>query len=107
MALECRADDADTFTALAALDVLAARAAVMAERSLLAALEAGCTAPVGALANVDARLTLTAVAASGDGNSSVRGTDTGSVDDPEGLGRRLADRLLADGARTLMEETPQ
>ncbi len=107
LALECRADDADTFTALASLDVLAARAAVLAERSLLAALEAGCTAPVGALANVDARLTLTAVAASGDGNSSVRGTDTGSVDDPEGLGRRLADRLLADGARTLMEETPQ
>jgi hydroxymethylbilane synthase len=107
LALECRADDADTFAALASLDVLAARAAVVAERSLLAALEAGCTAPVGALANVDSRLTLTAVAASGDGNSSVRGTDTGSVDDPEGLGRRLADRLLADGARTLMEETPQ
>ena len=107
LALECRADDADTFAALASLDFLTARAAVMAERSLLAALEAGCTAPVGALANVDARLTLTAVAASGDGNSSVRGTDTGSVDDPEGLGRRLADRLLADGARTLMEETPQ
>ncbi|MHA6762330.1 hydroxymethylbilane synthase [Streptacidiphilus sp. PAMC 29251] len=52
LALECRADDAELTAALGALDHPATRAAVTAERALLAALEAGCSAPVGALAEV-------------------------------------------------------
>ena len=50
LAVECRADEPETGRLLAALDDPASRAAVTAERSLLAALEAGCTAPVGAYA---------------------------------------------------------
>ncbi len=52
LAVECRADDAELIALLAALDDADTRAAVTAERALLAALEAGCTAPVGALAEV-------------------------------------------------------
>ena len=52
LAIECRADDAELVALLAALDDADTRAAVDAERALLAALEAGCTAPVGALAEV-------------------------------------------------------
>ncbi len=52
LAVECRADRADLLDALAPLDDAATRAAVTAERSVLAALEAGCSAPVGALADV-------------------------------------------------------
>src|ERR1700690_4389992 len=50
LAVECRADDAELVALLATIDHAATRAAVTAERSLLAALEAGCSAPVGAYA---------------------------------------------------------
>jgi hydroxymethylbilane synthase len=50
LAVECRSDDAELAGLLAAIDHQATRAAVTAERSLLAALEAGCSAPVGAYA---------------------------------------------------------
>src|SRR6266545_3869410 len=52
LGIECRADDAEVLAALAPLEDPATRAAVTAERQLLATLEAGCTAPVGALAEV-------------------------------------------------------
>ena len=49
LAVECRADDTEIREILAGLDDAGTRAAVTAERTLLAELEAGCTAPVGAL----------------------------------------------------------
>src|SRR5690606_15480162 len=52
LACECRADDDATARLLAVLDDPDTRAAVTAERSLLATLEAGCSAPLGALADV-------------------------------------------------------
>ncbi len=53
LALECRVDDLDTEHLLGAvLDHEGSRCAVTAERAVLAALEAGCSAPVGALADV-------------------------------------------------------
>jgi hydroxymethylbilane synthase len=51
LAVECRSDDAALIELLATVDDDATRAAVSAERSLLAALEAGCSAPVGAFAS--------------------------------------------------------
>src|SRR5271169_5267482 len=50
LAVECRADDAELTGLLATIDHQQSRAAVTAERGLLAALEAGCSAPVGAYA---------------------------------------------------------
>ena len=52
LACECRADDVATTRLLDVLDDPDTRAAVTAERSLLATLEAGCSAPVGALAEI-------------------------------------------------------
>lgn len=109
LAVECRTGDTAVEEPLAALEDLAARAAVTAERALLAALEAGCTAPVGAYAEVaegeeHPELYLRAVAASADGSATVRLSTTGPVDDAEGVGRRLAAEMLADGAAALMEE---
>ncbi|MFI5426779.1 hypothetical protein [Aeromicrobium sp. UC242_57] len=52
LACECRADDGATIRLLERLDDSDTRAAVTAERSLLATLEAGCSAPVGALAEI-------------------------------------------------------
>jgi hydroxymethylbilane synthase len=117
LAVECRADDAVLLQAISALDDPDTRAAVTAERALLAALEAGCTAPVGALAEVveslDAaghvvlELSLRAVVAAPDGSHALRRSAVGPITDPEGLGRALATELLEDGAAALVADAAE
>lgn len=107
LAVECRSDDPELRGLLAELDDPATRAAVEAERALLAGLEAGCSAPVGALAEVaegedGPELWLRAIAISSDGVLSVKMSSTGSVDDALGVGTRLASAMLADGAVSVM-----
>ncbi|NNM47596.1 hydroxymethylbilane synthase [Knoellia koreensis] len=103
LAVECRADDLATRELLAALDDADTRACVTAERAVLAALEAGCSAPVGALAEVvegehGIELSLRAFAGTVDGAFDLRRSIVGPVDDAEALGQRLAAVLLEDGA---------
>lgn len=107
LAVECRADDLGLRSALAALDDGGTRAAVTAERAVLATLEAGCSAPVGALAEIvegddGEELWVRAVAMSLDGALTVRMSATGPVGDAQGVGVRLAEQMLADGAAELM-----
>jgi hydroxymethylbilane synthase len=108
LACECRVDDVDTEHALAAcLNDAGVRAAVTAERALLAALGAGCSAPVGALADavedladdgrVVLRLSLWGVAATADGDL-LRSSATGELTEAENLGRHVAAELLNLGA---------
>ncbi|OLE21949.1 MAG: hydroxymethylbilane synthase [Catenulispora sp. 13_1_20CM_3_70_7] len=103
LAVECRDDD--LVPLLAVLDAPLTRAAVTAERTMLAVLEAGCSAPVGghAVAVDDKVLSLTGLVATVSGSRSLRLQETGPVAEPEALGRRLAERLLAEGAGSLME----
>jgi hydroxymethylbilane synthase len=106
LAVECRADDADLAAALAVLDDPATRAATTAERAVLATLEGGCSAPVGALAEVvegedGDELWLRAVALSTDGGLSVRMSATGDPADAADVGSRLAKEMLAEGAGDL------
>lgn len=106
LALECRADRTDLVPVLAALDDADSRATTTAERALLAALEAGCTAPIGALAEVvegddGVELSLRAYVGSEDGSAALRRSLVGPLDDPADLGRRLAQVLLDDGAAEL------
>jgi len=112
LAVECRADDDLRDVVHNALDDARTRACVEAERTLLADLEAGCSAPVGALAEVAEgdlgdELWVRAVALSPDGTLSVRRSASGPLDDPVGLGRKLAAEMLADGAAELINETPK
>lgn len=114
LAVECRQDDEALIAELDPLDHEDTRAAVTAERALLAALEAGCTAPVGALGEVVEslgpdgdfvlELSLRAVVAAVDGSVVLRQSMVGTVDDPDGLGRRLAAALLEDGAAGLVAD---
>ncbi|QUH05291.1 hydroxymethylbilane synthase [Saccharopolyspora erythraea] len=108
LAVECRVDDVDTEHLLqSVLDDQASRVAVAAERAMLAALEAGCSAPVGALAEVvedlDAdgrvaqRLFVRGVVAVDDASGRVdllRASVTGETTAAEQLGRELAAQLL-------------
>ena len=108
LAVECRSDDTRVVELLAALDDPAARACVAAERALLAALEAGCSAPVAAHAELTEaedgspeiwlRASVTAV----DGSDSVRDSISGPAPEAESLGRQLAAELLDRGAASLI-----
>ena len=98
LAVECRADDTELIGELAVVDDQATRAAVTAERSVLAALEAGCSAPIGAYAAGIEVLHLQAVVLAVDGLGGVRLSRSGPADTAEQLGRELAAELLARGA---------
>ncbi|MDX3538771.1 hydroxymethylbilane synthase [Streptomyces sp. MB09-01] len=114
LAVECPASDTDLIAALGELDDPFTRAAVTAERSLLAALEAGCSAPVGAFADLLAdgqivnEMRLRGVVGTLDGSTLVQLSTTGPVpqsyDEAMALGRELADEMLAKGAAGLMGE---
>ncbi|MEU5366441.1 hydroxymethylbilane synthase [Streptomyces sp. NPDC005925] len=114
LAIECAADNADLIAALAELDDPFTRVAVTAERSLLAALEAGCSAPVGALADLLAdgqivkEMRLRGVVGTTDGATMVQLSTTGPVprahDQAAAFGRDLATEMLAQGAAGLMGE---
>jgi hydroxymethylbilane synthase len=111
LAVECRADDPELATMLALLDDGPTRAAVLAERTLLAELEAGCTAPVGAYAEVaegdqGLEIYLRGVVVTLDGSTDLRLSATGPFDDAEAVGRRLAADLLDAGAADLMGREP-
>lgn len=110
LAVECRTEDTDLLAALAVLDDPDTRACVTAERAVLATLEAGCSAPVGALAEVvegedGPELWLRATALSADGSLSVRNSTSGPVGDATSVGTRLGQQLLDDGAAELMDAT--
>jgi hydroxymethylbilane synthase len=110
LALECRADGAGAIDAVSTLDDASTRVSVTAERALLAALEAGCSAPVGALADVsdadgpDAEVYLRAVVVAVDGSQAIRLSATGAPGEAGEVGRRLAAALIAEGADGLMGE---
>jgi hydroxymethylbilane synthase len=105
LAVEVRegALDESLQTPLRSLDDGATRAAVTAERAVLSALEAGCSAPVGALAVVDElgfhepELTLEALVAASDGSTVKRLSITAPLADADSAGRQLAARLLGEG----------
>ncbi len=109
LAVECRAGSDLLAVVREALDHAPTRACVEAERALLAQLEAGCSAPVGALAEVAEgdhgdELWIRAVALSPDGALSVRRSASGPLDDAIGVGQKLAAEMLAEGAAELINE---
>jgi len=78
------------------------RAAVTAERTVLAVLEAGCSAPLGAYAAGTGMLRLTAAVVAGDGAQAVRASMTGPAAQAVKLGRDMAVELLRQGAGTIV-----
>jgi hydroxymethylbilane synthase len=119
LAVECRADNTELGELLGRVDHAPTRAAVAAERSLLAALEAGCSAPVGAYAVQTGaeRLHLEGIvlgepaasfqpaaldSGSGSGRIVIRERGEADVADAAALGRELAAQMLALGAADLM-----
>ncbi|MDT0343434.1 hydroxymethylbilane synthase [Streptomyces litchfieldiae] len=114
LAIECAASNVALAAELGELDAPHTRVAVTAERTLLAALEAGCSAPVGAFADLLAdgqtvtEMRLRGAVGTPDGSTLVQLSTTGPVpgtaDEAAAIGRELADEMLAKGAAGLMGE---
>ncbi|MGW3040663.1 hydroxymethylbilane synthase [Kitasatospora sp. NPDC001159] len=113
LAIECTTADAELTAALALLDHAPTRVAVAAERALLATLEAGCSAPVAALATWgrENELQLDGVVGNPDGTALLKMSANGPIvldetaeQQARALGHALAARLLDAGAAALMGE---
>ena len=115
LAVECRAGDTDLVEKLAILDDADTRVAVTAERTLLAELEAGCSAPVGAIAEVVEsidedghvfdELSLRGCVAAVDGSDVIRASRIGAPDGAVELGLSVAAELFELGAREIISAT--
>ncbi len=118
LAVECRADDQDVIEMLALLDHEPSRAAITAERALLATLEAGCSAPVAAYAvlaegeptdegDVNQEIYLRGAVISPDGSRDLRLSRTGTPADAAEIGKALAAELLELGADSILGQDAQ
>ena len=115
LAVECRAGDTRLAELLAELDHADTRVAVTAERTLLAELEAGCSAPVGAIAEVVEsideeghvfdELSLRSCVAAVDGSDVIRASGIGTPGRARELGLSVAAELFELGARELISDT--
>jgi hydroxymethylbilane synthase len=111
LGVECRTSDARTRELLGRLEHSGTRCCVTAERATLAALEAGCSAPVAAYGEIaegddGPELFLRASVTAIDGSDAVRGSASGPLADAAALGRTLAADLLERGAADLMAVHP-
>ena len=103
LAIETRASDQATRACISVLDHSETRRAVTCERALLQGLGGGCQVPIGAFAIAsDSGLTLRAVVARPDGTQILCDEQHGN--DPAMLGKSVADRLLAQGAQSILDD---
>jgi hydroxymethylbilane synthase len=104
LAIEVREDDGATRELIAPMDHRDTRLAVESERAFLSRLEGGCQVPIAAHAKIsEDEIELTGLVAEVDGSLLLRDTITGSVDKHEALGVELANQLLGQGARKILE----
>jgi hydroxymethylbilane synthase len=102
LAVECCEGREDLVALLGSIDDPLSRAATTAERSLLGALQAGCSAPVGAYAAGTDVLRLRGVVVSADGGMALRSSASGNLAEAEMMGRQVAADLLGRGAAGFM-----
>jgi len=104
LAVETRDDGGRAFQIAKNLEHRESRARITAERAVLAALGGGCQAPIGSHAYVDDEMLIViGVVVSPDGTQIIRQGHHGSIEDPMGAGRALADQLFAAGAKQILD----
>jgi hydroxymethylbilane synthase len=104
LAIEARRDDASAASQAAEISDHDALVELTAERAAVVALDASCQTPVGVCARLDGgELVLHGYAGLPDGSEWVRDRVAGDPEQPAGLGEALAGRMLAAGARELLE----
>jgi hydroxymethylbilane synthase len=102
--IECRQNDSRTVEFLRPLEHAATRKVMDAERAFAARLGGSCQSPIAAYAELEGeRISLRGLVAEPDGSRLLHDTLSGSAENPAGLGRQLAERILAAGAGPLLE----
>ena len=105
IAVEIRSSDDRVRDALAQIDDPEAAVALTVERAVVARLGGGCQMPIGAYARPDgASVTVSAIVVSIDGARAARADLSGPASDAAGLGRLVAERLLAEGADEILAD---
>jgi hydroxymethylbilane synthase len=103
LGIECRTDRADVISMLQPLHHPDTAACVLAERAMSRALNGSCQVPLGGFAQVnDGQLRMRGFVASPDGQHMVRAESTGDINNPEALGKKIADELRAQGAGEIL-----
>jgi len=104
LGLQIRKDDTELAKACAALNDTTTAAEVAAERAFLRALGGGCRLPIAALGKLDGRmLTLEGMVAAPNGSTMIREKLSGTINDVEAMGKKLAEIVLDKGGRRLMD----
>jgi hydroxymethylbilane synthase len=104
LGIEMREDATEVREFVSRLDDAGTRIEALAERAFLGRLGAGCHTPVAGHAHLDGEaLTVTGLVASLDGSTVLRSSIGGLPSSAESLGEKLAEELLARGARALLE----
>jgi hydroxymethylbilane synthase len=104
LAIEICRDDETTLAAVKALDHVPTHQAIRAERAALRGLGGGCQLPIAAHASpANGGLRLLGVVASPDGARLIRASAVGDSEKPEDLGARVAEDLLRQGAREILD----
>ncbi|GAF64106.1 porphobilinogen deaminase [Bacillus sp. TS-2] len=104
LGIECRKDDEEVRELLAKINDAKTERIVSAERAFLHKIEGGCQVPIGAYAQIveDGKLTLTGLVGSPNGEQILKETMVG--EDAIQLGVAVANRLLEQGAREILEK---
>ena len=103
--IECRQDDAATNHLLAPLNHRETQLRVAAERAMNARLEGGCQVPIGGFAELHGEtLHLRGLVGEPDGSRLLRADIRGPVSQAEQLGAQLAQKLLAQGAKDILDK---
>ena len=103
LGLELRQDDTKTRDALNFLNHETTELTVRAERAFLNKLEGGCQVPIAAYSRMEGeRIILQGLVGELDGSRVIKDTVAGQKDQPEDIGIRLADKVLAAGADKIL-----
>ncbi len=104
--IECLAGNEELMQVIQILDHSDSAITTAAERAITATLQASCQSPVASYATISgAAIDITALVALPDGSEFLKDSISGSAADAARLGRELAERLLASGARDLLERS--
>ncbi len=107
LGIEIRSDNADVAAMLVALNHAATAACVRAERQVSRVLGGSCQVPLGAHAVLQGdQLAIAGFVAHPDGSRFIHDRAAGDPRDPEAVGQLLADKLLAQGARAILDALP-
>ena len=105
LGIECKSNDKKIQEILSVLEDKVTSQRCLAERAFLRELEGGCQVPIGVNSNVqNDEICLTGMVASIDGKKLIKDKSIGNINNPEKVGKKLAEKLKLQGADKILTE---